>query len=129
MKDFALCPDCISNEEFDLSLCSCKGEHAASCLLCLCNLCGCGSSKDTALLYEVLEWCSLDNKDPKRKEEPFAKHGCYCSPGHELAAKVLDRAGLIEHGSGIGWPWITEKGKQVLEYITTQENYETNKSK
>jgi hypothetical protein len=76
----------------------------------LCHLCGCGSDAVPNLLLEVLRWCALEHEEKGRQ-------GTYRSTEWELAAKVLDSADLVEHGSGIGWPWITPKGKEVLAII------------
>lgn len=111
-----LCPTCINNDEWELDLCDCKEDRKQS-LICVCGLCGCGSPEVAELLYEVLSWCAIDHKDDGRNIPPFNKNGCYCSVGHELAAKVLDKARLIDHGSGIGWPWVTDKGRQLLAWI------------
>ncbi len=35
----------------------------------------------------------------------------------EFGAKVIDAAGLIEHGTGIGWAWLTEEGKLLLKFL------------
>lgn len=74
------------------------------------GLCPCGSGADFELLIEVLEWCALDHESKGRE-------GTYRSAAWELAAKVLDQADLIEHGSGIGWPWLTSWGEEVLEAV------------
>lgn len=74
------------------------------------GLCCCGSGLDFALLLEVLEWCNREDK------HDLKDGGCYRNAGWELAAKVLNAADLIEHGSGIGWPWLTPWGKKVLEW-------------
>jgi hypothetical protein len=80
------------------------------------GLCGCGSGKDFELLLEVLEISEMNGNEKYTDED--RKIGCmYNSPGRELAAKVLDSAGWIEHGSGIGWPWITDVGKTALRII------------
>ncbi len=73
------------------------------------DLCGCGSGQDFNLLWEVLEWC--DSGDARHAE---GTQGCYRSAAWELAAKVLDRAELITHGTGIGWPWTEQFGKELL---------------
>ena len=83
-------------------------------------LCGCGSGEDFALLKEVLVFTSLTPEERDARNALEGK-GTYLSAGHELAAKVLNRSGWIEHGTGIGWPWITEKGQKVLALIEELE--------
>lgn len=112
-----LCPTCLMNETFTDNLCDCIGENKKQSLLCVCSLCGCGSEQVPDLLYEVLKWCCTENTASNREIEPFLKRGCYCSPAHELAAKVLDKADLVTHGTGIGWPSATEKGRQLIDWI------------
>lgn len=77
------------------------------------GLCGCGTGEDFDLLWDVLDWCD-NNDDPVVRAS--VKNGCYCSPAWELAAKVLDKANLVEHGSGIGWAWTTALGKGLLKW-------------
>ena len=35
----------------------------------------------------------------------------------EFGAKVLDSWHLIEHGTGIGWGWLTGEGKLILRFL------------
>lgn len=81
----------------------------------ICGLCGCGTAGKHsvgALLYEVLKWCA--SGDARYVD---GDKGCYRSQAWELAAKVLDKEDLIEHGTGIGWPWVTIRGEQLLALI------------
>lgn len=111
------CPHCPTNEmNGETDLCPCTEDRKTS-LYCLCSLCGCGSYSVAELLFDVLDWCCENSIDKERTREPFGKKGTYCSSAHELAAKVLDKANLIEHGSGIGWPWATDKGREVRDWI------------
>lgn len=70
------------------------------------GICSCGSGQDFELLLEVFRFCAMRPK-PEGKS-------CYDSPGWELAAKVLDGADVIDHGTGIGWPWLSTEGEQVF---------------
>ncbi|TXH59006.1 MAG: hypothetical protein E6Q97_00925 [Desulfurellales bacterium] len=81
------------------------------------GFCSCGTGNDFALLLEVLAWSAVNSDESQRYRKPFGEHGTYCSAGHELAAKVLDLVGLVEHGAGIGWCWATAWGKEVLAWI------------
>lgn len=86
------------------------GDICERLMLTICDLCICGSGDDALLLIEVLEWCALEH-DEKGRE------GTYRNVSWELAAKILDSAGLIEHGNGIGWPWVTSDGDRILEIL------------
>lgn len=93
------------------------GETRKDFLSHITGLCGCGSGKDFKLIEEVFRFCAMDCEDPQRKEK-YPK-GCYEDVAWELAAKVLDNADLVEHGSGIGWPWLTASGKKALDILNT----------
>ena len=44
----------------------------------------------------------------------------------EFAAHILDAADLLDHGSSIGWAWLTEDGQlflKFLRYYGTQEEW------
>lgn len=85
-----------------------------------CPICGCGSHKKWELLYECLKWSALESDERFKKTGSPWDNGFYQSTAHELAANILDHAGLLEHGSGIGWAWITEDGKRLLALIETK---------
>ena len=89
-------------------------ETPADCIQSAMGLCTCGSDSVGELLREVLTWCAQED----RFED---KEGCYRSREWELAAKLLDSYELIEHGTGIGWPWITDDGRKVLEMFEALE--------
>jgi hypothetical protein len=77
------------------------------------GLCACGSNTDYEIVLMMLD----------RSERNFAMKGCdesltFYAPAEdasgrwvEFAAKILDAAGLIEHGTGIGSSWLTDTGK------------------
>lgn len=105
------CPNAKLNPGMPISDCCCCND-AYEALQCCCSLCGCGSEQVPNLLMEVLEWCNLEHGPERDKVD----QGCYSSPAWELAAKVLDDNNFVEHGTGIGWPWTTVKGKEFLEW-------------
>jgi hypothetical protein len=74
------------------------------------GVCGCGSPENSWLI--VLE-CLQRAKD---------NSGMYHDSGApvymEFAANALDSWGLLEHGTGIGYPWLTERGKIVYQFLT-----------
>lgn len=92
-------------------------EEAIDWLCLALPLCGCGSGDDFELILDVLRWSAVNSDDKERHREPYLQSGCYCSIAHEMAAKILNHVGLVEHGTGIGWPWITEDGKKLLAKI------------
>lgn len=91
----------------------------AGCVYHYAGLCGCGSDGPAQLLVQVLRFCALDHES--QRAHPFGKEGCYYSTEHELAAKVLDKAGLVDHGTGIGWPWLTDWGRELLAALERVE--------
>lgn len=77
------------------------------------KFCGCGSDESKwALLKKLLERAE-DAKGPSFYE-PLDD-----IPGYavEFMAHALDGWGLLEHGSSIGYCWLTDKGKKVLAWI------------
>ena len=92
-------------------------QYKKDIILIACNLCCCGTDGVPELLEEVLRWCDQRAAAPIEIKDEIEKRGCYRSVEWELAAKVLDSCGLIEHGTGIGWPWTTQEGKEVLQFI------------
>lgn len=81
-------------------------------------ICGCGSHGPTDLLDECLRYGAMDwpQRDALPADSPWER-GFYQSSGHELAAKILDGYGLLEHGTGIGFAWITDDGKRLLALV------------
>jgi hypothetical protein len=84
-----------------------------------CPICGCGSGEVRDLLHECLEWAASGDKRFEKTGSEWDK-GFYRSTAHELAAHVLDHAGLLEHGSGIGWAWVTADGERLLTMVREQ---------
>lgn len=82
-------------------------------------LCCCGTDKPQKLLLKCLRWSALPHEDPKKAEE--LPNGFYKSTAYELSAKVLDMLELIEHGTGIGWAWITPLGREVLAFVDQKD--------
>jgi hypothetical protein len=79
-------------------------------------LCGCGSSD--AMWSIVL--AILDRAEDHEKRgsfyDPMPDHGL-SSNAVEFAAQALDSSDMTEHGSGIGWAWLTAAGKTVLLFL------------
>jgi hypothetical protein len=82
------------------------------------GLCGCGTDV-TSVIRMLLE-----------KGEDHDAHGSYYDPDDaplpwiEFGAKVLDSWGLTEHGTGIGWAWLTNKGILLLRYYREFGEYD-----
>ena len=76
-------------------------------------ICGCGNP-DMAFhgVTYILTWAASD----KRGEGPFEE--MFKAPYTYLAIALLNHLELIEHGGGIGGSWITDKGKEVLAFLT-----------
>lgn len=75
------------------------------------GLCGCGSSM-WPLIKHLLEIAEDHDKkggfyDPEDAQWPWL----------EFAAKVLDIWKLCEHGRSIGYQWLTDDGKKLLEFL------------
>lgn len=70
------------------------------------NLCGCGSNAHWECVLELLQ-----------EAETHSDHGFYRDKWYEFGAKVLDSWGLLDHGTGIGFAWLTEDGKLLLEFL------------
>lgn len=72
--------------------------------------CGCGSSETFALeAVRLLREFGMDISARAIK--------VYDDRFHELMAHWFDSADLIEHGTSIAYPWLTQKGKEVLAAI------------
>ena len=81
-------------------------------------ICGCGSNEVADLLDECLRFAARERDANHKLPESDPWHeGFYRSLAHELAAKVLDGQGFIEHGTGIGWAWATDDGRRLLKMV------------
>lgn len=70
------------------------------------NLCSCGSDSQWECVLEILV-----------EAEKHTENGFYRDKWFEFAAKVLDDRGLLEHGTTIGFAWLTDRGKLLLEFL------------
>lgn len=69
-------------------------------------MCGCGTDAHWECVLELLG-----------EAEKHSDRGFYRDKWYEFGAKVLDGWELVEHGTGIGWAWLTDDGKLVLEFL------------
>lgn len=77
------------------------------------DLCGCGSSSHMHIIFMLLERAEdHDSKGSFHDKAEDASGGWV-----EFGAKCLDSWDLIEHGTGIGWAWLTDEGKLVLRFL------------
>ena len=78
------------------------------------ELCGCGNPDSAwVLLHELLAMMPLHEGGRSR----MARVAIGSDGGHHIVLSAMDRAGLIEHGGGIGGSWITPKGAWLLRAI------------
>ena|ERR1700760_4421404 len=70
------------------------------------SVCGCGNSTEFECILELL-----------KEAENHTENGFYRDKWFEFAAKVLDSWDILEHGSSIGFAWLTEDGKLLLEFL------------
>jgi len=80
-------------------------------------MCGCGLYYDRlVLLNEVLNACPLweTENTPEYLRTPLG----------EWFLCLLDKAGLIEHGSSIGGSWLTNKGIRLRDALNDESIWE-----
>jgi hypothetical protein len=77
--------------------------------------CGCGSSDELAeRAVKVLKLFTTEHME--------RSWSIYDDPTNEVIAHWMDSKGLIEHGTGIGGSWLTDKGKEIYEAIKKLED-------
>lgn len=85
-------------------------KNTKDLILAACGLCDCGTQRPSIMLISVLQNAAKAAEDETRN----SNYDSCCS---ELAAKVLDSYGWVEHGTGVGATWITDDGKRLLDLI------------
>ena len=75
------------------------------------GLCPCGTGKEWSVVHAIL--LRAKNRNASFYDEMAGVPGEWV----EFAAKVLDEAGLLEHGGSIAWAWLTGDGERLLEYL------------
>jgi len=87
--------------------------------------CGCGNPEETyEAIHEMLLYYSDINT---HSNYPRIYKGLVTdevNPYIQFMAYVLDGKGFLEHGSSIIGAWLTDKGKQLLSYMTEFAKYE-----
>ena len=77
------------------------------------ELCGCGTNVHWDIVQELLEKA----EDHDKNGSFYGTEGSELAPWIEFGAKVIDGWGLIDHGTGIGWAWLTEDGTALLAFL------------
>lgn len=79
------------------------------------GICNCGTEPIWPIVMTILE--RAENHDENGSF--YDAHTDASANWVEFAAHVLDSRpwGLITHGTGIGWGWLTEDGEQVLTFL------------
>ncbi len=80
------------------------------------NLCHCGSGTTYEVLFELLERAA-ENCDGGKRTGFYTGFPDASKRWAEFGAHVLDAMNLVEHGTGIGWPWLTAEGLIVLAFL------------
>ncbi len=79
------------------------------------NWCGCGDPISAIkVVRDFLDIFSTWEGREKKLQERFEAKTIYDNDLLLCLAYTLDRAGLIEHGTSIGSPWITREGEMLL---------------
>jgi len=75
------------------------------------GLCGCSEFDEVkAVLLGFLRWAKIGPAEGRRQfSSLYPQLGMFY-----IVAGILDEHGLIEHGTAIRHPWITESGKRLL---------------
>jgi hypothetical protein len=77
------------------------------------DLCGCGTDAHWEIVLRLLKMAENHDKNGSF----YGVKGTELAPWIEFGAKVIDGWGLIEHGTGIGWAWLTEDGELLLAWL------------
>ena len=107
----------LTDEEFERHLNDPNfyhGDEPEEIISSFVALCGCGTGKPLALVYELLLWSAETDWDKRREQLP---DGAYTSVAHEIAMMMLDHFELVEHGSSIMFAWATARGRMLLKKI------------
>ena len=79
------------------------------------HFCGCGSDEAKWVLLQKL----LERAEDQQVGDPGYYAPLNDIPGYavEFMAHALDGWGLIEHGTSIGYCWLTTRGEKVLAWL------------
>ena len=77
------------------------------------DLCACGTDAHWVIVLKLLEMA----EDHEKNGSFYGNDGDPTQPWVEFGAKVLNSWDLLEHGTGIGYAWLTDDGKVLLEFL------------
>ena len=89
--------------------------------------CGCGNpEKAIETIGKYLKYCTIEEIEERKEycKKEFGNERNYDIPLLMCLAYALDAAEFTDHGSGIGWCWLTDSGRYFLwaiEDATKQE--------
>jgi len=76
------------------------------------KICGCGwPPKAWRCVKALLERAAMDVHPRLPDEDDLGSDSVW------FAEYLLDSMGLLEHGSNIEWAWLTDKGREMLEFL------------
>lgn len=84
------------------------------------NWCGCGMPYQAVeTVGKFLRCLEKDEVDERKEamEKAFGTRSVYDNELLLCLAYTMDAAGLTDHGSSIGWAWLTQDGKDFLYAI------------
>lgn len=85
------------------------------------DLCGCGSGSEFEIVVLLLDRAKRNQDQPKFEFDESLSFYAPCEDASgrwmEFGAKVLDGAGMLEHGTGIGCAWLTDEGNLFLQFL------------
>lgn len=79
------------------------------------GLCGCGTKPSTS--WPIIKSLLERAEDHESHGSFYDSMGGTPSDWVELLAHVLSSWRLIEHGTSIGYAWLTENGKLILSFL------------
>lgn len=78
------------------------------------GMCGCSEFDEVIkVLIKILELIDKPNKQVRWHKEEFGNEAGF----YYIIAGILDEERLIDHGTAIRYPWLTDDGKRFLEAI------------
>lgn len=111
--------DIYKQEDGSYIINDCYYKDAEEVLGDIIHSCGCGSPS-TAIKYVADILQTIQDKDYKEVEAFFKSEGEFY-----FVLYNLDHLRFTEHGTSIGFSWLTDKGKKFLEdakeYLSTIE--------
>lgn len=86
--------------------------------------CGCGNPESVyQAIHTMLSYFDLKNKPQIPKSKEFDKIDIYENPFVLFMAYYLDNEEYLNHGTSIGYSWLTEKGETMLRYLKIMESF------